>query len=69
MVEGQGSLFHPRYSGVTLSLLHAAMPHGLIAGYEMGRKAVFGMPDVPLPSLGKVVDSTSWRRTSCIPAG
>jgi uncharacterized NAD-dependent epimerase/dehydratase family protein len=56
VVEGQGSLFHPRYSGVTLSLLHAAMPHALIAGYEMGRKAVFGMPDVPLPSLRKVIE-------------
>jgi len=56
VVEGQGSLFHPRYSGVTLSLLHGTMPHGLIACYEMGRKAVFGMPAVPLPSLRKVVD-------------
>ncbi len=56
VVEGQGSLFHPRYSGVTLSLLHGTMPHGLIACYEMGRKAVFGMPEVPLPSLRKMVD-------------
>jgi len=56
VVEGQGSLFHPRYSGVTLSLLHAAMPDGLIACYEMGRKTVFGMPEVPLPSLRKVLD-------------
>ena len=56
VVEGQGSLFHPRYSGVTLSLLHGAMPHGLIACYEMGRKAVFGMPDVPLPPLRKVIE-------------
>ena len=56
VVEGQGSLFHPRYSGVTLSLLHGTMPHGLIACYEMGRAAVFGMPDIPLPSLRKVID-------------
>ncbi len=56
VVEGQGSLFHPRYSGVTLSLLHGTMPHGLIACYEMGRKAVFGMPEVPLPSLRKLID-------------
>ncbi len=56
VVEGQGSLFHPRYSGVTLSLLHGTMPHGLIACYEMGRQAVFGMPDLPLPSLRKVID-------------
>jgi uncharacterized NAD-dependent epimerase/dehydratase family protein len=56
VVEGQGSLFHPRYSGVTLSLLHGTMPHGLIACYEMGRKAVFGMPEVPLPSLRKLIE-------------
>jgi len=56
VVEGQGSLFHPRYSGVTLSLLHGTMPHGLIACYELGRKAVFGMPDVPLPSLRKLIE-------------
>jgi uncharacterized NAD-dependent epimerase/dehydratase family protein len=56
VVEGQGSLFHPRYSGVTLSLLHGTMPHGLIACYEMGRKVVFGMPEVTLPPLRKVVD-------------
>jgi uncharacterized NAD-dependent epimerase/dehydratase family protein len=56
VVEGQGSLFHPRYSGVTLSLLHGTMPHGLIACYEMGRRAVFGMPDVLLPSLRKVIE-------------
>ena len=48
VVEGQGSLFHPRYSGVTLGLLHGVKPHGLIYCYEMGRTAIFDM-GVPLP--------------------
>ena len=51
VIEGQGSLFHPRYSCVTLGLLHGAIPDGLILCYEMGRKAIGGMDDFPLPSL------------------
>jgi len=56
VIEGQGSLFHPRYSGVTLGLLHGLMPHGLVLCYEMGRKAVFGMEQYSLPPLSKVIE-------------
>ena len=55
LIEGQGSLFHPRYSGVTLGLLHGVMPHGLIVCFEMGRQAVEGMEDVPLPPLEQLL--------------
>jgi uncharacterized NAD-dependent epimerase/dehydratase family protein len=54
VVEGQGSLYHPRYSCVTLGLLHGVMPDGMILCYEMGRKAVHGMEDVALPPLEQV---------------
>lgn len=54
IIEGQGSLFHPRYSCVTLGLLHGCIPDGLILCYEMGRKVVFGMPEFPLAPLEKV---------------
>ncbi len=56
VVEGQGSLFHPRYSCVTLGLLHGAIPDGLIACYEMGRTKVDGMPQVDLPSLERLIE-------------
>jgi uncharacterized NAD-dependent epimerase/dehydratase family protein len=54
VVEGQGSLFHPRYSCVTLGLLHGAIPDGLILCYEMGRKTIYGMDAFPLAPLQKV---------------
>ncbi|MHB1037980.1 MAG: DUF1611 domain-containing protein [Pirellulales bacterium] len=54
VVEGQGTLFHPRYSCVTLGLLHGILPDGLILCYEMGRKVIFGMEDIPLAPLDRV---------------
>lgn len=51
MIEGQGSLAHPRYSAVTLGLLHGCLPHGLIMCYEAGRESVNGMEYVSLTSL------------------
>ncbi|MCE5302829.1 MAG: DUF1611 domain-containing protein [Planctomycetaceae bacterium] len=51
VVEGQGSLFHPRYSCVSLGLLHGLIPDGLVLCYEMGSHTVFGMEQVRLPSL------------------
>ncbi|MBN2292967.1 MAG: DUF1611 domain-containing protein [Pirellulales bacterium] len=56
VVEGQGSLIHPRYSGVTLGLLHGLRPDGLILCYHMGRETVFGMDDHKLPSLERVLE-------------
>jgi uncharacterized NAD-dependent epimerase/dehydratase family protein len=56
LVEGQGSLSHPRYSAVTLGLLHGCVPHGLILVYEAGRRTVLGMDYVPLTPLQKIVE-------------
>ncbi len=54
VVEGQGSLVHPSYSGVTLSLLHGCLPHGLILCYEVGRETVTGIPDLSIPPLTEI---------------
>jgi len=51
VIEGQGSLSHPKYSAVTLGLLHGCVPHGMILCYEAGRRFVHGMDNVPLTSL------------------
>jgi uncharacterized NAD-dependent epimerase/dehydratase family protein len=53
LVEGQGSITHPRYSAVTLGLLHGCMPQGLILCYEMGRSTVYGMDSVKLLPLAR----------------
>ena len=56
LVEGQGSLVHPSYSGVTLSLLHGCYPHGLILCYEVGRETVTGIEHVRIPPLKKILE-------------
>lgn len=54
LVEGQGSLVHPSYSGVTLGLLHGCAPHGLVLCYEVGRDCVTGIPHMPIPPLAQI---------------
>lgn len=54
VIEGQGSLVHPSYSGVTLSLLHGCLPHALILVYEVGRENITGVEHVKIPPLAKV---------------
>jgi uncharacterized NAD-dependent epimerase/dehydratase family protein len=54
LVEGQGSLVHPSYSGVTLSLLHGCLPHALILVFEAARFTVGGLDNVPIPSLARI---------------
>src|SRR5262245_16590093 len=55
VVEGQGSLVHPSYSGVTLSLLHGCAPQALIMCYEVGRERVTGVESVAIPPLQEII--------------
>ena len=55
-VEGQGSINHPAYSSVTLSILHGAMPDKLVLTHNVGQEAVHGYEDFALPDLDTVVD-------------
>lgn len=56
LIEGQGSLFHVSYSGVTLALIHGGQPDALILCHEPSRPHMRGLPGYPLPSLEAVRD-------------
>ena len=51
LIEGQGSLFHASYAGVSLGLLHGAQPDALVMCHEPTRRHMRGLPGFPLPSL------------------
>ena len=56
MIEGQGSLFHASYSGVTMALIHGGQPDALVLCHEPTREHMRGLPDYQLPSLQQVRD-------------
>ena len=51
IIEGQGSLFHPSYAGVSLGLLHGSQPNALVMCHEPTRTHMRGLPDRSIPSL------------------
>lgn len=57
IIEGQGSLFHVSYSGVTLALIHGGQPDALILSHEPTRTHMRGLPDYALPSLEMLRDT------------
>jgi uncharacterized NAD-dependent epimerase/dehydratase family protein len=55
-VEGQGSLVHPQFSGVTLGLYHGSAPHLLVLCHAAGAAEIEGCPGHPIPSLRELVE-------------
>ena len=55
-VEGQGSLVHPMYSGVTLGLVHGAAPHAFVLCHRAGTTEIEGCPGHPIPPLAELVE-------------
>lgn len=51
LVEGQGSLFHASYAGVTLGLIHGCQPDALVMCHEPTRRHMRGLPTYKLPDL------------------
>lgn len=55
LVEGQGSLFHASFAGVSMGLLHGAQPDALVMCHEPGRPHMRGLPGYPLPDIGDCI--------------
>jgi uncharacterized NAD-dependent epimerase/dehydratase family protein len=55
LVEGQGSILHPGFSGVSLGLLHGSLPHALIACHMPTRKTFRHNAWLPIPPIEQVI--------------
>ena len=56
VIEGQGSLFHPGYSGVSLGLLHGSQPDAFVVCHDATRTQVSGWEHYPLPSVAECIE-------------
>jgi len=56
VIEGQGSLFHPGYAGVSLGLLHGSQPDAVVVCHEAGREVILGWPDYALPGVVECIE-------------
>lgn len=56
VIEGQGSLYHPSFAGVTLGLIHGAQADALVLCHEPTRRHMRGRPLQPLPTVGECLE-------------
>jgi uncharacterized NAD-dependent epimerase/dehydratase family protein len=56
VIEGQGSLFHPAYAGVSLGLLHGSQPDVIVLCHEPGRATILGYPSFSTPALEDAIN-------------
>ncbi len=56
VIEGQGSLYHPSFAGVSLGLLHGAQADALVLCHEPTRSHIRGLADYPIPDLKECMD-------------
>jgi uncharacterized NAD-dependent epimerase/dehydratase family protein len=58
IVEGQGSVFHPAYAGVSLGLLHGTQPDVIVMCHEIGRDRMVGAPSYAPPGIAEAIELT-----------
>jgi D-glutamate N-acetyltransferase len=56
IVEGQGSVFHPSYAGVSLGLLHGTQPDVIVMCHAVGRDRIMGLEDYEIPEIGEAIE-------------
>lgn len=57
VIEGQGSLFHPAYAGLTLALIHGSQPDLLVLCHDVSRTVIARFPGYPVPPLPVAVQA------------
>jgi len=57
IIEGQGSLFHPSFAGVTLGLIHGSQPDAIVVCHEPNRDHMRGLPHFKLPDLEDCIEA------------
>lgn len=57
LIEGQGSLFHPSFAGVSTGLLHGAQPDAIVLCHDPARKHMRGLPHFGLPDLAECLEA------------
>ena len=68
LVEGQGSIIHPAYSGVTLGLMHGSLPHALVLCAQPSRTSIDSNPWVVIPPLRVMIRMHEMLMASLRPA-
>jgi uncharacterized NAD-dependent epimerase/dehydratase family protein len=56
VIEGQGSIFHPGYAGVSLGLLHGSQPDAIVICHDATRLTMLGWPDYATPSVAECME-------------
>jgi len=59
VIEGQGSIFHPGYSAVSMGLLYGSQPDAFVVCHEAGRTHIKGWDAFELPSIDQVIERTT----------